>query len=210
MDVLISYDVDKNSQSIVKKALIEANFKDVLTNGNDIYNLPNTTLVYEKAKTAMVVSAEFNKVINELNKTRPANENIIATRFVACGISISTGIEGDQHAELKEGAEIIEASEKTLLTLKQKKDLCLLYLYNKTKESEFRGSISVYDAFHDNSIILEQTEINLIVHQLKESRLIASTGSRGAVIYFDSLNKGIDFIEETSFASPGTSILTLY
>lgn len=209
MDVLISYDVDKNSQSIVKKALITAGFKDILTNDNETYNLPNTTLVYEKLKTAMLARANFNRVIDALNEPRPENKKINVTRFVACGISMSTGIEGDEHAEMNESVESNE-SEVASWTLSQKKDLCLLYLYNETKDSGFRGSIGVYDAFAKNEIILEQREINLIVSQLKTSELIISPERGESVVHWDAFNKGIRFTESTSFASPGKSILSLY
>ena len=100
MEIIISYDVDKNSQTDVKSALLEHGFKDQMPNGsNVIYNMPNTTLWHASLKYPYLAKQIFETVIKELNETRKAGDKITPQRFVACGISLKSGIPGEEHTE---------------------------------------------------------------------------------------------------------------
>lgn len=100
MEIIISYDVDKNSQTEVKSALLKHGFKDQMPNGNNIiYNLPNTTLWHPALTYPQLAKQIFEAEIQELNKTRKTGEKITPQRFVACGISMKSGIPGEEHSE---------------------------------------------------------------------------------------------------------------
>lgn len=203
MDIIISYDVDKNSQSEVKKALLTEGFKDVMKNGNDTYNMPNTTLILEEVNTPMLAKAKFEDVIERLNEQRSSEDKITITRFIACGISLKTGLVGDKHTDS-------DVTSYHHMTFEEKKDYFLLMLYRCTEANRFLGQISPYIKLKEQGYVIDSQEINAIVNNLKRSELISSNIQRTDVfISFDNFGKGIEFVENNSFSSPGTSILEL-
>lgn len=96
------------------------------------------------------------------------------------------------------------------MTILEKTDLTLKMLYTTFIENGGKGGIYPIPFFEDNDLSLTEEELDEIIFILKEEGLIVSQVShQGKRIYFDSLNKGVDFVETNSFSQPGTSILDI-
>ena len=61
--------------------------------------MSNTTLWHHSLKYPYLAKQIFEAVVQELNKTRKTGEKITPQRFVACGISLKSGIPGNEHTE---------------------------------------------------------------------------------------------------------------
>jgi hypothetical protein len=96
------------------------------------------------------------------------------------------------------------------MNIENKIDLTLKMLYNAVNSNDGVGGIYPKKSFEDNGLTMTVEEEEFIIGLLKQRGLVVSQSSReGKRIYFDSHNRGLEFVENDSFTMPGTSILDI-
>lgn len=97
-----------------------------------------------------------------------------------------------------------------MMTFEEKIDLTLKMLYTTTKENNGLGGIYPKIFFEENGLVMTVEEEERIIEVLEQRGFAVSQLSHnGKRIYFDSHNRGKEFVENDSFSMPGTSILDI-
>lgn len=92
----------------------------------------------------------------------------------------------------------------------EKMDVILRELYKVVDQNKGIGGIYPKTLFEENGLTLTQLELDQIIMIFEAKRLtVSQTSHVGVRIYFDSHNRGKEFVETNSFSQPGTSILDL-
>lgn len=96
------------------------------------------------------------------------------------------------------------------MNLENKIDLTLKMLYNTVKSNNGIGGIYPKKMFENNGLTMTVEEEENIIGLLNNRGFVVSQSSReGKRIYFDSHDRGKEFVENDSFSMPGTSILDI-